>query len=110
MNAKISKAYFHKVSPINSLGRIIHTRFNIDNTILEGVSVYKSNASTLRIVGLSQGKATVKLFNVLGKQMMKTSFETSGSDEVSLSNLATGVYIVQLETENGKLNKKIILE
>lgn len=83
---------------------------SIDSTILEGVSVYKSNASTLRIVGLSQGNATVKLFNVLGKQMMKTSFETSGSDEVSLSNLATGVYIVQLETENGQLNKKIILE
>jgi hypothetical protein len=100
---------------LDGTGRFfIHTStdsaLSLESTILEGVSVYKSNSSTLRIVGLSQGQATVKLFNVLGKQMMKTSFETSGSDEVSLSNLATGVYIVQLETENGKLNKKIILE
>jgi hypothetical protein len=100
---------------LDGTGRFfVHTSTNsvlsIDSTILEGVSVYKLNASTLKIVGLSQGKATVKLFNVLGKQMMKTSFETSGSDEISLSNLATGIYIVQLETENGKLNKKIILE
>lgn len=100
---------------LDGAGRFfIHTStssvLSIDNTLLEGVSVYKTNASTLRIVGLSQGSATVKLFNILGKQMMNTSFETSGSDEISLSNLATGIYIVQLETENGKLNKKIILE
>lgn len=78
--------------------------------VLEGVSVYKSNATTLRIVGLSQGQATVKLFNILGRQMMKKSFDASGNEDVSLSKLATGIYIVQLETENGKLNKKIILE
>jgi hypothetical protein len=100
---------------LNGTGRFfIHTSaksaLSADSAILEGVSVYKLNASRLRIAGLSQGKATVKLFNVLGKQMIKTSFDSTGSDEISLSKLATGVYIVQLETENGKLNKKIILE
>ena len=100
---------------LDGTGRFfVHTSTNsvlsIDSSILEGVSVYKLNASTLKIVGLSQGKATVKLFNVLGKQMINTLFEASGSNEISLSNLATGIYIVQLETENGKLNKKIILE
>lgn len=100
---------------LNGAGRFfVHTSsksvLNIESTVLEGVSVYKSNNSTLRIVGLSQGNSTVKLFNVLGKQVLQKSFQANGNEEVSLPALAKGVYIVQLETENGKLNKKIILE
>ena len=41
---------------------------------------------------------------------MNSSFEANGVKEISLPNLAKGVYIVQLESEAGKLNKKIILE
>jgi hypothetical protein len=82
-----------------------------DNLALDNISIYKTNASTLRIVGLQQGKASVKFYNVLGKQIMTSSFETTNRvKDISLPNLATGVYIVQLETEAGKLNKKIILE
>lgn len=42
--------------------------------------------------------------------MMTTSFEANGMKDISLQKVASGVYIVQLETENGTLNKKIILE
>jgi hypothetical protein len=80
------------------------------NTTLENISIYKADKSTLRIVGLQQGKASVKLFNVLGKQMMNSSFEPDGVQNISLPKLATGIYIVQLETVAGKLNKKIVLE
>ena len=41
---------------------------------------------------------------------MNSSFNTTGVKELTLPNVATGVYIVQLETEAGKLNKKIVLE
>ncbi len=100
---------------LNGVGRFyIHTSaksaLSIDNTILETVRIHKLNNSTLRIAGLSQGKASVKLFNLLGKQVMHTSFEATTSKDLSLPNLATGIYIIQLETEGGKLNKKIILE
>jgi hypothetical protein len=59
---------------------------------------------------LPKGKATVKLFNILGKQVMQTSFTATGVRDIALSKLAPGMYIVQLETEAGKLNKKIVLE
>jgi hypothetical protein len=100
---------------LNGSGRFyIHTSaksvLSIDSAILESISINKTNNSELKITGLSQGKATVKLFNILGKQMMKTSFESSGSDAISLPNLATGIYIVQLKMASGVLNKKIILE
>jgi hypothetical protein len=41
---------------------------------------------------------------------MNTSFISNGLKDITLPNLAKGVYIVQLENDNSKLNKKIILE
>jgi hypothetical protein len=62
------------------------------------------------LVGLQQGDIKIKLFNILGKQVLNSSFKTNGVKDISLPNLATGVYIVHLETEAGILNKKIVLE
>ncbi|QXP63024.1 T9SS type A sorting domain-containing protein [Polaribacter sp. HaHaR_3_91] len=100
---------------LNGSGRFyIHTSTNsvlsINSAILESIGIYKTNNSKLKITGLSQGKSIVKLFNILGKQMMETSFASSGSDAISLPNLAPGIYIIQLKTASGVLNKKIILE
>ena len=101
---------------IDGVGRFyLHTSsksvLNVDdNLALDNIGIYKTNASTLRIVGLQQGNASAKMFTVLGKQVMSTSFKTNGYKDILLPNLAKGVYIVQLETEAGKLNKKIILE
>lgn len=81
-----------------------------ENIALDNISIYKASSTTLRIVGLQQGATNVKIYNVLGKQMMNTSFEANGMKEITLPKVATGVYIVQLETEQGKLSKKIILE
>jgi hypothetical protein len=100
---------------LNGIGRFyLHTSskstLNVTTISLENVSIYKADASTLRIVGLQEGNATVKLFNLLGKQMMNSTFKTNGVQNISLPQLATGVYFVQITTEAGKLNKKIILE
>ena len=106
--------YIATVTETSTDGRFyLHTRsaaLSADTELLNSVSIYKSNASTLRIVGLSQGKASVKLYNVLGKQVMNANFKANGVKELSLPRLSKGVYIVQLETETGKLNKKIVLE
>ena len=111
---EVNSAYTAIVSEKSTEGRFyLHAKssaLSTDTELLNSVSIYKSNTSTLRIVGLSQGKASVKLFNILGKQVMSTNFNTIGVKEITLPNLASGVYIVQLETEAGKLNKKIVLE
>lgn len=74
------------------------------------VDIFKSNSNTLKLIGLPNGKSNVKLFNILGKPVLNISFKAAGIKEVSLPNLATGVYIVQLSTEKGEINKKIVLE
>ncbi|WP_172824405.1 T9SS type A sorting domain-containing protein [Polaribacter sp. KT25b] len=100
---------------LNGIGRFyLHTSskstLNVTNIAIENISIYTADASTLKIVGLQEGNANVKIFNMLGKQMMNSSFKTNGAKEISLPQLATGVYFVQLTTETGKLNKKIVLE
>jgi len=98
---------------LNGIGRFyLHTTQSVLNTTaatLDNISVFKVNNS-LRILGLQQGKASVKLFNILGRQVLNAAFESNGTKDISLPRLAKGVYIVQLETAEGKLNKKIILE
>jgi len=100
---------------LNDVGRFyLHTSKNSlsvnKNAVSENITVYKSNATTLKVVGLANGASNIKLFNILGKQVLNTSFIANGIKEITLPKLAIGVYIVQLETENSKLSKKIIFE
>jgi hypothetical protein len=92
----------------------LHTKtkavLNTQTAILNTVSFFKTSNNNLKITGLQKGKTTVSLFNILGKNIMNTSFEASSVKNIALPNLASGVYIVKLQTEEGSLNKKIILE
>ncbi|MFK8059654.1 MAG: T9SS type A sorting domain-containing protein [Polaribacter sp.] len=100
---------------LNGIGRFyMHTTnssLNVANNLsLENVSIYKLDNNTLIINGLSQGNTSIKLFTVLGKQVIHTSFSSKGLKDISIPKLSSGVYFVQLLTNKGKLNKKIILE
>lgn len=110
-----NKTYTANISKnTDGIGRFyLHTKssaLSVDNNSLQSVKIYISNNSILNIVGLSQEKANLKMFNILGKQLLNKTFSASETKSVSLPNLAFGVYIVQLETERGKLNKKITLQ
>ena len=107
----------YKVTPaqtLNGIGRFyLHTTtsaLNIKDISLENVSIYKTNATTLRIAGLQNSNASLKMFNLLGKQVLNTSFIANGIKDVTLPKVAKGVYVVQLQTDKGKMSKKIILE
>ena len=41
---------------------------------------------------------------------MSTSFKTNGATSISLPSLSNGVYVVQLKTNVGKINRKIVLD
>jgi hypothetical protein len=99
----------------NGIGRFyLHTTQNAlhvsTNLNSEKINICITDNATLRIVGLPQGKTTVKLFNMLSKQLLNSSFTTNGTQDISLLQLSTGIYIVQLESEKVLLSKKIILE
>jgi hypothetical protein len=83
---------------------------SLDSEYLNSIKIYKTDDSNLRITGLKQGKSSVSIYDIQGKQILVNSFSTdNGVGNISLPTMAKGVYVVQLETENGKLNRKIIL-
>jgi hypothetical protein len=100
-------------SDLNGIGRFyLHTTssvLSIGDVHLDHISVYTSNRNNLRIVGVQQGTAKVSLYNILGKKVLSSSFQGNGMNDVTLPNFKTGVYIIQLETENGILNKKVMI-
>ncbi|ARV07421.1 hypothetical protein BTO04_12295 [Polaribacter sp. SA4-10] len=99
---------------LKGIGRFyLHTSrssLNLRNVVLQNISVYKINKNTLRIVGLPNGNSFFKLFTLLGKELISFSFESSGVKDVLLPRLAVGVYFIQIQTNNGWLRKKVILE
>ncbi|WP_299053682.1 LamG-like jellyroll fold domain-containing protein [uncultured Polaribacter sp.] len=83
---------------------------NTENISFNSVRIFKTSNNNLRISGLTEGESSFKIFTILGKQVVNTSFNSKGSQNISLPNLATGVYIIKLQTKLGSLSKKIILE
>ena len=99
---------------INGIGRFyLHTTSSVLNTkevtLLSGVNIYKAD-HILNIKGLKEGKAILKIYSVLGKEVLQTKFIASTTNQISLPKMASGVYVVQLQTKAGKLDKKIIIE
>ncbi len=100
---------------LNKTGRFfIHTKaaksLSTASEILDTVSMFKTDNNTLRIAGLKNGSASISLYNLLGRKVLQTSFEATISKDITLPNLAKGVYVVNIQTIEGKLSKKIILE
>lgn len=99
---------------LNGIGRFyLHTNtqsaLSTDSFDLNNISIYKTSNTNLRIAGLQNGNAALSIFDILGKQVLKTSFEANSINDIALPNFKTGVYIIRLSTENGTLNKKIVL-
>lgn len=100
---------------LSGFGRFyLHTKssstLNADDIALEGTSVYQLDKNSLRITGINSDNARIKIYSILGKQVLDYSFISKGVTDVTLPNLNIGVYIIELVTEKGKTNKKIVLE
>ena len=93
-----------------------------DNSLLSnrdilGISllnVYKvNNESFVTIAGITPEleKLDVTLYNILGMRVREKALNPANATQrVSTDGLASGLYVVQVRSENQVLNKKIIIE
>ena len=100
---------------VNGVGRFyLHTSQKVldvsDVPILTNIKIYKTTNTNLRIVGLPEGAKALKLYNIIGQEIMSTSFNTNGVKDISLPNLSKGVYTVQLKIGSKIIREKIFLE
>ncbi|KAB1155222.1 T9SS type A sorting domain-containing protein [Tenacibaculum aiptasiae] len=90
----------------------IHTtaqKLNTPSTSLENVSMYKSDVQEITVTGL-RAKANIKVYSILGKEIVNTNINSNGVSRITLPSLASGVYIIKLNSDLGNMSKKIILE
>lgn len=76
---------------------------------LEGMSIFNTN-KILKINGLKNATANIKLYSILGKEVFSKNFTANKENEILLPKISKGVYFVELITVEGKLNKKIIID
>jgi len=102
---------------VDGIGRFyLHTQSNVlnieDFEVGNNIKIYVSEKNNLRIEGLKETKenTSIKMYNLLGIEIFKTTFETKGINDVEIKNLSSGVYLIQLKNSNGIINRKIIIE
>ncbi|MGJ8745810.1 T9SS type A sorting domain-containing protein [Polaribacter sp.] len=98
----------------NGTGRFfLHTSTSVlatETTIASKVSIFSANTS-VEIKGLSLGKTTVTMYDLLGRVIVKDSFSDKNSHAITTSSLTKGsVYVVDIETTEGKVTKKVIIQ
>ena len=103
------------ISDLNGIGRFyLHTTsetLSSDDVLNKNnISIYTSSKENLRIVGVQNGSANIHIYNILGKEVLRTSFEGTGMNDIQLPILTEGVYIVNLSSDRGSINKKIIIQ
>jgi len=87
------------------------TVLSTEDLLTSTLNIYKTSNNNLRITGLQEGPATVKMYSVLGKEVMSSSFQVKTVNDIAIPNhLAKGIYIVQLVTNEVKQSIKIIIE
>ena len=99
-------------SDLDGVGRFfLHlssTALSIDDIKTEHISMYLSSNNNLRIVGIHNEATEIRIYSLLGKEVLRSKFIGNGVDDISLSNLKQGMYIVKMKMENGNFIKKII--
>ena len=80
-------------------------------TLNNEINIYKTNNRNVRVVGAEEGLVEVKLFSILGKEVLKTNFIANRINDIMLPEyIKTGIYILELQSERQKINKKLIVE
>ena len=98
---------------LNGVGRFyIHTSksvLDVSNVDLLAVSIYSADKK-LHLSGLPNGVTNITFYNLLGKVVLKEKV-LENTTFISTKNLEVGsVYLVNLKTEKGIINKKIIIQ
>lgn len=57
-----------------------------------------------------KGNVEVRLFNTLGDVVLEHQFVGGSTETLELNNLASGVYLVRLQTQEGHTTKKLVIE
>ncbi len=85
---------------------------NVQGTISGSVKIYPTRLSTPQLTLLSgEPVKSVSLVSADGKRLMQNTYNNfTGAMQVNLPSVPKGMYVVQVKTEKGITNQKIVVE
>ncbi len=87
----------------------VENRLGVDTVDFANVSIYATDANTVRITGLTATTANIQIFDVLGRQLLDQRFEANMVNDIAVPNLVkAGVYLVKVNSATGSITKKIL--
>ncbi|CAL2078560.1 conserved protein of unknown function precursor containing a type A C-terminal secretion signal [Tenacibaculum sp. 190524A02b] len=98
---KRGRFYLHTIS--NTLS-IEDSSLNSEN-----IDIFKSANKEITITGI-QSKAHIKVYSIIGREVLDTQIESNSSSKITLQGFSSGIYIVKLQSEDAEVSKKIIIE
>ena len=83
---------------------------NINEIIESSTEIYPNPAkNTLNIVSYAINIDDIRIINIEGKEIFNTIVNASQA-RVNTSDLATGLYIIEIKSENNTIKRKLIIE
>ncbi|WP_226789111.1 T9SS type A sorting domain-containing protein [Polaribacter porphyrae] len=99
---------------LNGIGRFyLHTTsttLSTNQLVVSGINVYATSKNYLKVTGFTNNLTEIKMYSILGKEVFKRSFKGNGSNSIEIPSLKQGIYIIELQNEQTKFNKKIVLK
>ena len=80
-----------------------------ETTVIEGLNLYPNPVSNGKVYITSKNDLdkNIIIFDVLGKKVLQT---TMSSQELNISNLSPGVYIIKIDEEQSTATRKLIVK
>jgi hypothetical protein len=104
--ARKAETATHFASPASEKVKFFTTNVGIDDFILSNVSIYPNPCTTFVIIRNAAG-ADLKIVNMLGETIKQLN-NLSELQEISMDNLAIGIYMFQLTKDGNVKTVKVI--
>ncbi|RYF63085.1 MAG: T9SS type A sorting domain-containing protein [Cytophagaceae bacterium] len=104
------------LSPENNFGEIEDYLVNITNDLATGefkaglVGLYPNPAQSIVNIGLSSDVTlkSAEIFNMTGQKVAGKQFQTAADANMDVAELAAGVYIIKITTDQGTTSQRLI--
>ena len=91
-------------------------RIESENSSIENLNIYPNPSRDIFNVSFTteeKQNLKVRLVNVIGEQLVSEDLQQfigTYTKQLDLTNKAKGVYFLEIETDDGVINKKLILQ
>ena len=83
----------------------------VSTSMLNAFKEVNANYITLEGLATQSNNINVSLFNILGRKVLDTSLSNNmNTQTISTLGMASGIYVIELESGNDRLTKKLIIQ